>query len=131
MRHHLRRRNLTHNLLIMITVYHNPRCRKSREALAHLDQKGAQYNLRLYMNDKESMTAAELEDVLAALDMDALELVRKNEALWKEEYKHLELDEEEVVLAMIEHPRLMERPIIVKGNKAVVARPADAMDAIL
>ena len=115
----------------MITVYHNPRCRKSREALAHLDEKGAQYNVRLYMNDEESMTAAELEEVLDALDMDALELVRTNEALWKEEYKHLELDEEEIILAMIEHPRLMERPIIVNGSKAVVARPADAMDAIL
>ena len=49
----------------------------------------------------------------------------------EEEYKRLELDEREIVLAMIEHPRLMERPIIVKGNKAVVARPADAMDTIL
>ena len=115
----------------MITVYHNPRCRKSREALARLDEKGAQYNVRLYMNDEESMTAAELEEVLDALDMDALELVRTNEALWKEKYKHLELDEEEIILAMIEHPRLMERPIIVNGSKAVVARPADAMDAIL
>ena len=67
----------------MITVYHNPRCRKSREALAHLDEKGAQYNVRLYMNDEKSMTAAELEEVLEALDMDALELVRTNEALWK------------------------------------------------
>ena len=109
----------------MITVYHNPRCRKSREALAHLDEKGAQYNVRLYMNGEQSMTAAELEEVLEALDMDALELVRTNEALWKEEYKHLELDEQEIVLAMIEHPRLMERPIIVKGYKAVVARPAE------
>ena len=115
----------------MITVYHNPRCRESREALAYLDEKGAQYNVRLYMNDEKSMTAAELEEVLEALDMDALELVRTNEALWKKEYKHLELDEREIVLAMIEHPRLMERPIIVKGNKAVVARPADAMDTIL
>lgn len=114
----------------MITVYHNPRCRKSREALAHLDEKGAQYNVRLYMNDEESMTAAELEEVLDALDMDALELVRTNEALWKEEYKHLELDEEEIILAMIEHPRLMERPIIVKGSKAVVARPAEKAEEV-
>jgi arsenate reductase len=115
----------------MITVYHNPRCQKSREALAHLDAKGAQYNVRLYMNDEESMTAAELEEVLDALDMDAFELVRTKEALWKEEFKDLELDEDEIILAMIEHPRLMERPIIVNGSKAVVARPADAMDAIL
>lgn len=115
----------------MITVYHNPRCRKSREALAHLDEKGAQYNVRLYMNDEESMTAAELEEVLDALDMDALELVRTNEALWKEEYKHLELDEEEIILAMIEHPRLMERPIILNGDKAVVARPAEKAEEVL
>jgi len=115
----------------MITVYHNPRCRKSREALAYLDERGAQYTIRLYMNDQESMTAAEFEEVLEALGMDALELVRTNEALWKEEYRHLELDEAEIILAMIEHPRLMERPIIVKGNQAVVARPVDAMDAIL
>ena len=114
----------------MITVYHNPRCRKSREALAYLDEKGAQYNVRLYMNDEESMTAAELEEVLDALDMDALELVRTNEALWKEEYKHLELDEEEIILAMIEHPRLMERPIIVKGSKAVVAHPAEKAEEV-
>ena len=115
----------------MIIVYHNPRCRKSREALAHLDEKGAQYNVRLYMNDEESMTAAELEEVLDALDMDALELVRTNEALWKEEYKHLELDEEEIILAMIEHPRLMERPIILNGDKAVVARPAEKAEEVL
>jgi arsenate reductase len=115
----------------MITVYHNPRCRKSREALAHLDEKGVQYNVRLYMNDEESMTAAELEEVLDALDMDALELVRTNEALWKEEYKHLELDEEEIILAMIEHPRLMERPIILNGDKAVVARPAEKAEEVL
>lgn len=77
------------------------------------------------------MTAAELEEVLDALDMDALELVRTNEALWKEEYKHLELDEEEIILAMIEHPRLMERPIILNGDKAVVARPAEKAEEVL
>ena len=88
-------------------------------------------NVRLYMNDEESMTAAELEEVLDALDMDALQLVRTNEALWKEEYKHLELDEEEIILAMIEHPRLMERPIILNGDKAVVARPAEKAEEVL
>jgi arsenate reductase len=56
----------------MITVYHNPRCQKSREALAHLDAKGLEYNIRLYMNDEDSMSAAEFENVLDALDMDAI-----------------------------------------------------------
>jgi arsenate reductase len=99
----------------MITIYHNPRCQKSREALALLQEKGVQYSIRLYLNDEESMSAAEFEDVLDALDMDAIDLVRKNESVWKEEYKTLELDEDEIILAMIENPKLMERPIVVNG----------------
>jgi len=115
----------------MITVYHNPRCQKSREALAHLDAKGLEYNIRRYMNDEDSMSAAEFENVLDALEMDAIELVRTKEALWKEEFKDLELDEDEIILAMIEHPRLMERPIVMNGNKAVVARPAEKVEEVL
>ena len=88
----------------MITIYHNPRCRKSREALALLEERGIEHLVRLYLNDEESMSAAEFQDVLDALDMDAIDLVRKNESVWKEEYKTLELDEDEVILAMIEHP---------------------------
>jgi len=77
------------------------------------------------------MSAAEFEDVLDALDMDAIDLVRKNESVWKEEYRDLELGEDEIILAMIENPRLMERPIIVNGDKAVVARPAEKVEEVL
>ena len=115
----------------MITIYHNPRCRKSREALALLEERGIEHLVRLYLNDEESMSAAEFQDVLDALDMDAIDLVRKNESVWKEEYKTLELDEEEIILAMIEHPRLMERPIVMNGDKAVVARPAEKVEEVL
>ena len=115
----------------MITIYHNPRCQKSREALALLEQKGVEHSIRLYLNDEESMSAAEFEDVLDALDMDAIDLVRKNESVWKEEYKTLELDEDEIILAMIEHPKLMERPIVVNGDRAVVARPAEKLLEVL
>lgn len=115
----------------MIKVYHNPRCRKSREALTYLEEKGVSFEVRYYMKDEESMTASELEEVLDALNMDALDLVRKNEALWKEEYRDLELGEDEVILAMIENPRLMERPIILNGDKAVVARPAEKAEEVL
>jgi len=83
------------------------------------------------MKDEESMSAAEFEDVLDALDMDAIDLVRKNESVWKEEYRDLELGEDEIILAMIENPRLMERPIIVNGDKAVVARPAEKVEEVL
>ena len=115
----------------MITIYHNPRCQKSREALALLEEKGVEYKTRLYLNDQESMSAAEFQDVLDALDMDAIDLVRKNESVWKEEYKTLELDEDEVILAMIEHPKLMERPIVMNGDRAVVARPAEKLLDVL
>ena len=125
------RRNLTYYLLTMIKIYHNPRCQKSREALQLLESKGVAHEVRLYMRDEESMSFAEFEEVLEALDMDALDLVRTKETLWKEEYKNLELDEEEIILAMIENPRLMERPIIVNGDKAVVARPAERMEEVL
>ena len=83
------------------------------------------------MKDEESMTASELEEVLDALNMDALDLLRKNEVLWKEEYRDLELGEDEIILAMIENPRLMERPIILNGDKAVVARPAEKAEEVL
>jgi len=115
----------------MIKVYHNPRCRKSREALAYLEEKGVSFEVRHYMKDEESMTASELEEVLDALNMDVLDLVRKNETLWKEEYRDLELGEDEIILAMIENPRLMERPIILNGDKAVVARPAERAEEVL
>ena len=115
----------------MITIYHNPRCRKSREALAILEERGIEHLVRLYLNDEESMSAAEFQDVLDALDMDAIDLVRKNESVWKEEYKTLELDEDEVILAMLEHPKLMERPIVMNGDRAVVARPAEKLLDVL
>ena len=115
----------------MITIYHNPRCRKSREALAILEERGIEHLVRLYLNDEESMSAAEFQDVLDALDMDAIDLVRKNESVWKEEYKTLELDEDEIILAMIEHPKLMERPIVMNGDRAVVARPAEKLLDVL
>ena len=115
----------------MITIYHNPRCRKSREALALLEERGIEHLVRLYLNDEESISAAEFQNVLDALDMDAIDLVRKNESVWKEEYKTLELDEDEVILAMIEHPKLMERPIVMNGDRAVVARPAEKLLDVL
>ena len=99
--------------------------------MALLEERGVEHSIRLYLNDEQSMSAAEFEDVLDALDMDAIDLVRKNESVWKEEYRDLELGEDEIILAMIENPRLMERPIIVNGDKAVVARPAEKVFEVL
>lgn len=94
-----------------------------------LEEKNIQHEIVDYMNTP--VTEEELEDVLEKLDMDAIDLVRNKEADWKENFKGKELDEAEIILAMIEYPKLMERPIIVNGKNAVVARPAEKMNEIL
>lgn len=113
----------------MIRVYHNPRCTKSREAVQYLEEKGVKAEIIEYM--KDPLTPNELEVILDALDMEAIELIRKNEAEWKAEFKDKELDDDELILAMIEYPKLMQRPIVMNGDKAVVARPATEIDQLL
>ena len=113
----------------MVKIYHNNRCGKSREALKMLEEKNIQHEIVDYMNTP--VTEEELEDVLEKLDMNAIDLVRNKEADWKENFKGKELDEAEIILAMIEYPKLMERPIIVNGKNAVVARPAEKINEIL
>tara|TARA_R110002050_G_scaffold147559_2_gene273403 strand:+ start:14248 stop:14586 length:339 start_codon:yes stop_codon:yes gene_type:complete len=109
--------------------FHNPRCQKSREGLQLLEEKGLQPEVVLYMTDP--LSPMELEDVLAKLDIDAEDLIRSKEAVWKEEFKDKELSEDELVLAMIEYPQLMERPILVNGDKAAIGRPPENLLEIL
>lgn len=106
-----------------MNFYHNARCTKSREALQLLQEKNINPEIIEYM--KEPLTPADLEDILDKLDVDAIDLVRKKEAIWKEEFADKELTEDEVILAMIEYPQLMERPILVNGDKAKVGRPPE------
>ncbi|NVK27809.1 MAG: arsenate reductase (glutaredoxin) [Flavobacteriia bacterium] len=113
----------------MIRVYHNPRCTKSREAVKYLEDKGIEVQIVEYM--KEPLTPNELEVILDALDMEPMDLIRTNEAIWKEEFKDKELDDDELILAMIEYPKLMQRPIVMNGDKAVVARPTEKADEVL
>lgn len=104
-------------------LYHNTRCTKSRETLQLLQDKNVNPEIVEYM--KEPITPGDLEDILDKLDIDAIDLVRKKEAIWKEEFADKELTEDEVILAMIEYPQLMERPILVNGDKARVGRPPE------
>jgi len=109
--------------------YHYNRCGKSREALNQLKLKGAEPEVVEYFNDP--ITPAELSDVLEKLDMEPEDLIRKNERIWKEEFADKELARDEQILAMIENPQLMERPILVNGEKAVVGRPPERVLEIL
>jgi arsenate reductase len=104
-------------------IYHNPRCRKSREALSLLQEKGIEPDIVLYL--KETPTREELRELLNKLGMTAHELIRKGETIYKEEFKGKDLSEEEWIEAMVRYPKLIERPIVVKGDKAVVGRPPE------
>jgi arsenate reductase (glutaredoxin) len=109
-------------------IYHNNRCSKSRAALEALNSKNAKVEIVSYMDDP--LTFDQLQSVIDMLDIPAGELVRKNEKIWKEEFAGKELSEDELILTMIEHPRLMQRPIVVKQGKAVIAREEGAIEKL-
>lgn len=104
-------------------LYHNPRCGKSREALKLLQEKGIEPEIIEYL--KNIPTHAELEDVLQKLGMKAEDLLRKNEKVFKEMYKGKDFNDAKWIDAMIAEPKLIERPIFVNGDKAVVGRPPE------
>ena len=109
--------------------FHNPRCQKSREGLQLLKDKGHDPEVVLYMT--EPLSPMVLEEILNKLDMDAEDLIRNKEKVWKEEFRDKELSEDELILSMIEYPQLMERPILVNGTKAAIGRPAENLLEIL
>jgi len=102
-------------------IYHNPRCSKSRETLQILKENGIEAEIVEYL--KDTPTEAELKEILTQLNLNAVDILRKGESVFKENFKGKELSNDEWIKAMVEYPKLMERPIVVKGNKAVLGRP--------
>ncbi|MBT8223045.1 MAG: arsenate reductase (glutaredoxin) [Eudoraea sp.] len=113
----------------MIKIYHNPRCRKSREGLAYLEAAGKDFEVIRYLDDP--LTTAQIQALLKALALPPLGLVRKNEAIWKSEFKGKELNDAQIVEALSKYPKLIERPIVQVGDKAVIGRPADKIGELL
>ncbi|WP_445382310.1 arsenate reductase (glutaredoxin) [Robiginitalea sp. IMCC43444] len=109
----------------MVQIYHNPRCRKSREGLEYL--KGISADIEIIEYLKNPLSPEQLRSLLKKLHMSPWELLRKNEAIWKEKYKGKEISADELIGIMTENPKLIERPIVVKDQRAVVARPADTI----
>jgi len=105
----------------MIKIYHNPRCSKSRQGLALLEESGKEFDVIKYLENIP--TIAELEDIISKLGIKPIDLIRKNEAIWKSDYKGKILTDKQIVEAMVANPKLIERPIVVNGNKVVVGRP--------
>lgn len=110
----------------MIEVYHNPRCGKSRNCLAFLDNSKQEYKITKYL--EEAPSAETLKALLEKLQIKAIDLVRQKEKIWIENYKNQEMTDEAVIQAMVLHPILIERPIIIKGNKAIIAREMDKIE---
>ncbi|OIQ29101.1 MAG: arsenate reductase (glutaredoxin) [Bacteroidetes bacterium MedPE-SWsnd-G2] len=105
----------------MTKIYHNPRCSKSRQGLALLEEQNETIEIIKYLDTP--LTTNQLSDLIKMLGISPLQLVRKNEAIWKENYKSKSLSDNELISAMVEHPKLIERPIVVKNGKAVIGRP--------
>ena len=113
----------------MITIYHNPRCSKSRQTLELLKTQGIEPTVSLYLDSP--LSAKTLSVLLQKLGIQASQLIRKNEAYYKENLKGLELTENQLIEAMVQHPKLIERPIVVAGDKAALGRPPEAVLEII
>ncbi|MBL6657468.1 MAG: arsenate reductase (glutaredoxin) [Flavobacteriales bacterium] len=106
-----------------VTIYHNPRCSKSRQALSLLESKGCKTTVVEYL--KKPLTVEQLSRIINDLNIKPIDLVRKNESVWKENYKGKELSDGELIDAMISNPKLIERPIVLSSKGAVVGRPLE------
>ncbi|REE25609.1 arsenate reductase (glutaredoxin) [Winogradskyella pacifica] len=113
----------------MIEIYHNPRCSKSRQGLSILEESGKAFEIIKYL--EEDLTSVELQDVIIKLGIKPIDLIRKNEAIWKSEFKGKSLSDNEIIAAMVNHPKLIERPIVINGDKAVIGRPPEAIKDII
>ena len=110
--------------------YHNPRCSKSREGLKLLESSKKQFKVKLYLS--EELLYSEIEDLLDKLQIDPKELIRKKEKIIEEKGIDLKnMTKKEIILAILEYPILIERPILVSKDKAVIGRPPEIINSIL
>tara|TARA_B100000945_G_C20007864_1_gene424046 strand:+ start:232 stop:576 length:345 start_codon:yes stop_codon:yes gene_type:complete len=102
-------------------IYHNPRCRKSRETLSIIQSNNCQVTIIEYL--KNPLNKSELKNIIRMLNISAFDLIRKEDTLFKKNYKNQKLTEEESLELLCLHPILIQRPIVVKDNEAILGRP--------
>jgi len=107
----------------MIKIFHNPRCSKSRQTLGILQDNGIKVQIIEYL--KETPTKDELRNVLNLLGKKPQDILRKGEAIFKENFKGKEFTDEEWLTILVENPKLIERPIVFDDKKAVIGRPPE------
>jgi arsenate reductase (glutaredoxin) len=113
----------------MYKVYHNTRCKKSRAGLQYLQDKGLEVEIIEYL--KNPLTVSELTDIFAKLGRKPSEMIRKQEAIFKSNYKGKTFTEDEWIRIIAENPKLLNRPIIIRGNKAVWGDPVENIEGVL
>lgn len=113
----------------MITIYHNPRCSKSREGVCYLEDQNIPYQVVKYLDS--GLTTTEISEIIKVLKIKPIELVRIKEQIWKDNYKDQTLSDLEIIKILSENPKLIERPIVINGNRGVIARPYDKIKEII
>ena len=110
-------------------IYHNPRCRKSRDGVEYLSSKGIDFEIIYYL--KNPLSKKEIKLLVSKLGISISDLIRKNEKIWKDNYKNQELSIDQIIEIIFKEPKLMERPIIESEKKAVIGRPKENIDNLL
>ncbi len=114
----------------MVTIYHNPRCSKSRQTLALIEEQGITPTIVQYLDTPPTVDV--LAELLDKLGMSPRDIIRKGEDAYKENnVSNTDLSDEELIALMVEYPKLIERPIVVKGNKAILGRPPENVLSLL
>lgn len=113
----------------MLKIYHNPRCSKSREGLALLKDSGKEFDVVEYLKDTPSYL--ELAAIIGKLGISPIDLIRKNEKIWKEKFKDTNFSDKELIQLMVENPKLIERPIVILDNEGVIGRPPENIKNLL
>ncbi len=110
-------------------IFHNPRCSKSRQGLAILKDAKVDFEIVEYL--KIPPSEKEIKDILSKLKMEPIDLVRKNELIWKTNYRGKNLSNDQIIKAMAENPKLIERPIVIHDDKAVLGRPPENISSLI
>lgn len=113
----------------MVQILHNPRCAKSRAGLKFLQDRGIEPEIIKYLDNPPS--AEEFKEILRKMGAKPVDVLRKNEAIYKEKFKGKEFTDDEWVEIMVNNPKLIERPIVINGDKAVLGRPAEKIEEVL
>ena len=113
----------------MIQIYHNPRCGKSRNCLAFIEQSNQDFEIIPYLT--QTPTFEQLKKLLGQLNLEPIELIRTKEKIWIENFKGKTLSDDEIINAMVENPILIERPIVVKDGKAIIGRDPELVASFL